>query len=107
MNRSLEVFMGKRSRKSVVMTSIVTMLAGIAGIALPRFISMAVAHFAGWPMLVAGGIALSITEIPAINCGSGSNRRWQAPLAIKPVVKDYSQHSSRPVIISLFSQGIQ
>ena len=61
MNKSLEIFMDSRSRKIVIITSIVLLLAGIAGIALPQFMSMAVAFFAGWLMIVAGGIAFYIT----------------------------------------------
>ena len=52
MSQSLQVFMDSRSRKTVIITSIVLLLAGIAGIALPQFMSMAVAFFAGWLMLV-------------------------------------------------------
>jgi uncharacterized membrane protein HdeD (DUF308 family) len=37
------------------------LLAGIAGIALPQFMSMAVSFFAGWLMIVAGCIAFYIT----------------------------------------------
>ena len=61
MNKSLEVFMDRRSRKTVIITSIGLLLLGIAGIALPQFMSMAVAFFAGWLMIVAGGIAFYIT----------------------------------------------
>lgn len=61
MLNSLEVLMDKRSRKTVIITSIVLLLAGIAGIALPQIISMAVAFFAGWLLLVAGGMTFYIT----------------------------------------------
>jgi len=61
MNQSLEVIMDIRSRKTVIITSIVLLLAGIAGIALPQFMSLAVALFAGWLMILAGGIAFYIT----------------------------------------------
>jgi len=61
MNIATEVFMDRRSRKTVIITSIVLLLAGIVGIALPQFMSMAVAFFAGWLMFVAGGIAFYIT----------------------------------------------
>ena len=50
-----------RSRMTVIITSIVLVQAGIAGIALPQFISMAVALFAGWLMIITGGIAFYIT----------------------------------------------
>ena len=46
---------------TVIITSIVLVQAGIAGIALPQFISMAVALFAGWLIIIAGGIAFYIT----------------------------------------------
>ena len=45
MDRSLEVFMDRRSRKTVIITSIILLLVGIAGIALPQFMSMAIALF--------------------------------------------------------------
>jgi uncharacterized membrane protein HdeD (DUF308 family) len=61
MNKSLQVVMDRHSRKTVIITSIVLLLAGIAGIALPQFMSMTVAFFAGWLMIVAGGIAFYIT----------------------------------------------
>jgi uncharacterized membrane protein HdeD (DUF308 family) len=61
MYKSLVVTMDSRSRKTVIITSIVLLLAGIAGIALPQFMSMAVAFFAGWLLLVAGVIAFYIT----------------------------------------------
>lgn len=61
MSQSLQVFMDNRSRKIVIITSIVLILAGLAGIALPQFMSMAVAFFAGWLLLVAGSIAFYIT----------------------------------------------
>lgn len=61
MNNSLYVFMDRRSRKTVIITSIVLLLAGIAGILLPQFVSMAVAVFAGWLLILAGIIAFYIT----------------------------------------------
>lgn len=61
MDRSLQVFMDSRSRKTVIITSMVLILAGIAGIALPQVMSMTVAFFAGWLMIIAGGIAFYIT----------------------------------------------
>lgn len=61
MQSSLEVFMDKRSRKTVIIISIVLLLAGITGIALPQVMSMAAAFFVGWLMLIAGGMAAYIT----------------------------------------------
>jgi uncharacterized membrane protein HdeD (DUF308 family) len=61
MKHSLEVIMARRSRKAVITISTILLLAGIVGIALPQFMSMAVAWFVGWLMLVAGGIAFYIT----------------------------------------------
>jgi len=61
MKYSLEIIMNRRSRKAVITISAILMLAGIVGIALPKFMSMAVAWFVGWLMLVAGGIAFYIT----------------------------------------------
>jgi uncharacterized membrane protein HdeD (DUF308 family) len=61
MDKSLQIVMDRQSRKTVVITSIVLLLAGIVGIALPQFMSMAVALFAGWLMIVAGSIAFYIT----------------------------------------------
>lgn len=60
MNTSLNILMSGRTRKTVIITSIVLLLAGIAGIALPQFLSMAIAIFAGWLMIVAGAIAVYI-----------------------------------------------
>jgi membrane protein HdeD len=61
MKYSLEIIMNKRSRKAVITISAILLLAGIVGIALPQFMSMAVAWFVGWLMLIAGGIAFYIT----------------------------------------------
>lgn len=61
MNTSLEVMMDSQSRKTVIITSIALLLVGIAGIAMPQLVSIAIALFAGWLMLVAGGIAFYIT----------------------------------------------
>ncbi|MCG6860257.1 MAG: DUF308 domain-containing protein [Chromatiaceae bacterium] len=61
MTQSLQVFMDNRSRKTVIVTSIILLLAGLVGIALPQFMSMAVAVFAGWLMIVGSGIAFYIT----------------------------------------------
>jgi membrane protein HdeD len=77
MSTSLNVIMDSRSRKTVIITSIVLLLAGIVGIALPQFMSMAVAFFIGWLMLIAGGIACYITW-------HGFRERWVAWL--KPFV---------------------
>jgi len=44
-----------------MVTSIVLILVGIFGIALPQFLSMAIALFAGWLLLLAGSIALFFT----------------------------------------------
>jgi hypothetical protein len=48
-------------RKAVIVTSIVLLLLGIAGIVLPQLMSMAIAFFAGWLLIFAGVIALYIT----------------------------------------------
>ena len=69
MYKSLVVSMDSRSRKTAIITSIVLLLAGIAGIALPQVMSMAVAFFAGWLLLVAGVIAFYIT-------GHGFRDHW-------------------------------
>jgi uncharacterized membrane protein HdeD (DUF308 family) len=61
MKYSLEIMMNKRSRKAVITISAILLLVGIMGIALPQFMSMAVAWFVGWLMLIAGGIAFYIT----------------------------------------------
>ena len=77
MSKSLEVFMDRRSRKTVIITSIVLILIGISGIALPQFISMTVAIFAGWLMIIAGSVAIYLTW-------HGFRERWIAWL--KPFV---------------------
>jgi uncharacterized membrane protein HdeD (DUF308 family) len=78
MSKSLVVFMDSRSRKTVIITSIVLLLAGIVGIALPQFMSMAIAMFAGWLMIIAGGIALYITWHGFRDRGLA----WLKPLAL-------------------------
>ena len=47
MNTSLEVMMDSQSRKTVIITSIALLLVGIAGIAMPQLVSVAIALFAG------------------------------------------------------------
>lgn len=61
MTTLLEVSMDQRSRKSVIGVSLLLILAGIAGMALPRVMSMALAIFVGWLLILAGGIVLYIT----------------------------------------------
>lgn len=61
MRSTLQIFMDSRSRKTVIITSIMLLIAGIVGIALPQFLSMAIAIFAGWLMIIAGSIAFYIT----------------------------------------------
>jgi len=57
----MKILMDNRSRKIVIITSILLIVAGIVGIALPQFMSVAVAFFAGWLMILAGCIAFYIT----------------------------------------------
>lgn len=61
MAASLNILINRRSRKTLMVTSIVLILIGIVGIALPQFLAMAIALFAGWLLLFAGTIALFIT----------------------------------------------
>lgn len=61
MSHSLEVIMDKRSRKTVIATSVVLLLIGAVGIALPQFMSMALGVFIGWLLLLAGVIVFFIT----------------------------------------------
>lgn len=61
MESSLSILINRRSRKTLMLTSILLMLIGVVGIALPQFLSMAIALFAGWLLLFAGSIALFIT----------------------------------------------
>ena len=61
MTLSLKIVMDRRSRKTVIIISILLLLAGIAGIALPQFMSMAVAVFIGWLLIIAGAIVFYIT----------------------------------------------
>jgi len=61
MSTSIEVLMSKRSRSSVILTSIALILSGLVGMALPQLMSIAMAFFAGWLMIVAGVIAIYIT----------------------------------------------
>ena len=61
MKTSLTILLDQRSRKTLKLTSIILIIIGIVGIALPQFLSMAIALFAGWLMILAGSIALFIT----------------------------------------------
>ena len=61
MATSLNILLNSRSHKTLKITSIVLILIGIVGIALPQFLSMAIALFAGWLLLFAGTIAMFIT----------------------------------------------
>lgn len=61
MNKSLIVYMDKKSRKSVMIISVLLLLAGIVGIVAPIFMSMALGLFIGWIMLTAGIIAFFIS----------------------------------------------
>lgn len=61
MPASLNIYLNQRSRKTLKTTSIVLIIVGIIGIALPQFLSMAIALFAGWLLLLAGSIAMFIT----------------------------------------------
>jgi len=61
MQTSLHILLNRRSRKTLMITSIVLIVIGLFGIALPQFLSMAIALFAGWLLLFAGSIALFIT----------------------------------------------
>ena len=77
MQTSLHILMNRRSRKTLMITSIVLIVIGLFGITLPQFLSMAIALFAGWLLLFAGTIALFITW-------HGFRERWVAWL--KPFV---------------------
>ena len=77
MKTSLSILLDQRSRKTLKTTSIVLIVVGIIGIALPQFLSIAIALFAGWLMIFAGSIALFITW-------HGFRDRWVAWL--KPFV---------------------
>jgi len=77
MQTSLHILLNRRSRKTLMVTSIVLIVIGLFGIALPQFLSMAIALFAGWLLLFAGSIALFITW-------HGFRERWVAWL--KPFV---------------------
>jgi uncharacterized membrane protein HdeD (DUF308 family) len=77
MKTSLTILLDQQSRKTLKWTSIALILIGIVGIALPQFLSIAIALFAGWLMIFAGSIALFITW-------HGFRDRWVAWL--KPFV---------------------
>jgi uncharacterized membrane protein HdeD (DUF308 family) len=77
MPTSLTILLNRQSLKTLKLTSIVLILVGIVGIALPQFLSMAIALFAGWLMILAGSIALFVTW-------HGFRDRWVAWL--KPFV---------------------
>jgi uncharacterized membrane protein HdeD (DUF308 family) len=77
MATSLNILLNQRSHKTLKATAIVLILVGIVGIALPQFLSMAIALFAGWLLLFAGSIAMFMTW-------HGFRDRWVAWL--KPFV---------------------
>jgi uncharacterized membrane protein HdeD (DUF308 family) len=77
MQTSLHILLDRRSRKTLVITSIVLIAIGLFGIVAPQFLSMAIALFAGWLLLFAGSIAAFITW-------HGFRDRWVAWL--KPFV---------------------
>lgn len=77
MQTSLTFLLNRRSHKTLKMTSFVLIAIGLVGIALPQFLSMAIAMFAGWLLLCAGSVALFITW-------HGFRERWVAWL--KPFV---------------------
>jgi len=77
MNQSLQIVMDKRSRKAVIIISVILLLTGIAGIALPQVMSFVVAVFIGWLLILAGAIVFYITW-------HGFRKRWIAWL--KPFV---------------------
>ena len=77
MPATLNILLNQRSHKTLKTTSIVLIVIGIIGIALPQFLAMAVALFAGWLLLFAGTIALFVTW-------QGFRDRWVA--WAKPVV---------------------
>jgi uncharacterized membrane protein HdeD (DUF308 family) len=74
---SLTILLNRRSRKTLITTSVVLILIGIVGIALPSFLSTAIALFAGWLLLFAGSISMFVTW-------HGFRERWVAWL--KPFV---------------------
>jgi uncharacterized membrane protein HdeD (DUF308 family) len=61
MATSLNLLLNQRSHKTLKVTSIALILTGIVGIALPQFLSIAIALFAGWLLLLAGSIAMFMT----------------------------------------------
>jgi uncharacterized membrane protein HdeD (DUF308 family) len=69
MSRSLQIIMDHRSRQTVIIVSVILLLAGVVGIALPQFMSMAIAFFIGWLLLAAGIIVFFITWF-------GFRERW-------------------------------
>jgi len=69
MSHTLQIIMDHRSRKAVIIVSIILLLAGVIGIALPQFMSMAIAWFIGWLLLAAGVFVLFITWF-------GFRERW-------------------------------
>ena len=69
MKQILEVYMDGRSRKALIIVSVVLLLAGIVGIVLPQFMSMVLAWFIGGLLLMAGGIAFYFAWL-------GFRERW-------------------------------
>lgn len=61
MPNPLTISMDGRSRRLVIITSVVLILLGIIGIALPQLVSVTLALFVAWLMIIAGGLSLYST----------------------------------------------
>ena len=73
MSHVLQVIMDQKSRKTVIIISVLLLLAGIVGITLPQFMSMAIGWFIGWLLAISGLIVFYITW-------HGFRERWIAYL---------------------------
>lgn len=61
MNNTVSISMDGRSRKFVIITSIALLLVGVIGILLPQVMAVTVTIFAGWLLVLAGGLSLYST----------------------------------------------
>jgi len=54
MTTQLEIFIDRRTRKGLIIASVILLLLGLVGIVTPQIMSVVVAAFIGWLMLFAG-----------------------------------------------------
>jgi len=72
---TIEILMDQRSRKFLTIASVVLMLVGVLGIALPTLMAVAIFAFIGWLLVLAGIVVAYLTW---------QGFRWQGIAWLKP-----------------------